>query len=173
MRWLVLLLALPLVPPAARAEETAARIDVLILRQSSEHAFRVDEALAKRLAADGIDIVTRDLADPISAEALRLFDVVALPDFSGLLPPSFGLQGNVVRHLGMKNNIARIHDYVRAGGALFYSPLVTTAGLPRTVAASVAAQRCRLTRPCGGGIEQHSFEPLEASERLLHRDRGR
>jgi len=90
--------------------------------------FKADAQLEKRLAADGIRLVVRKMSQPISAAQLKLFEVVIVPDFTGLAVPHFVPRKGVIRYLNAKQNIDRLHAYVRDGGGVFFSPLMTGGG---------------------------------------------
>ena len=89
---------------------------------------KVDAEVEKRLAAEGITLVVRKFAEPVSLDMLKLFDAVLIPDFSGLSTPFFVPSNLVTGYLDARHNIGEIHRYVEAGGGVFFSPLMSGAG---------------------------------------------
>ena len=84
--------------------------------------FTLDAEMKKRLEAEGIRLVVRDIAEPVSPEMLRLFHVVVLSNFDGLQAPTFVPHQFVIQHLNAKRNIELLHAYVAEGGGVFFSP---------------------------------------------------
>ncbi len=100
-------------------------IQALVLTSTFD---KQDGELEKRLEAEGIRLVTRKLADPLSLDMLKRFDVVIVPDFSGLVTPFFVPTSFVVGYYDTKRNIDELHRYVEAGGGVWFSPCMNGAG---------------------------------------------
>ena len=90
--------------------------------------YPVDSKIAAFLAADGIRIVGRPLAQPLSQDILRQFDLVILTTFMGLRAPWFALGDKLADYYTLKRNVAEIRAYVEAGGGLFFTPEFGWAG---------------------------------------------
>lgn len=120
---------LPACHSAAAEGQRNEPIHALILASSS---FKLDAEVEKRLLREGIQVVTKDMTEPLSAEMLKLFHVVILlvsGDLGGFQTPIFVPHEFVVKYLNGKRNIAELHRYVAAGGGLFVSVAMTGAGL--------------------------------------------
>ncbi|NQU39393.1 MAG: hypothetical protein HQ523_05525 [Lentisphaerae bacterium] len=93
------------------------RVDVLVLG----NRLKEDERLSSELAAQNINLVRRFVAEPLSMEMLRQFQVVVIGDaaegFEGYILPDHMAKARTV-----ERNLALIQDYVRAGGGLLFSP---------------------------------------------------
>lgn len=93
--------------------------------------FKIDPEIEKRLTREGVNIVSRDIGEPISHDMLRLFHfviLIAAGDLAGFQTPYFVPHEFVVRYLNGKRNIVELLRYVHNGGGLFFSVLMTGAG---------------------------------------------
>jgi hypothetical protein len=100
-------------------------VQALVLTSNFE---KPDAELEKRLQAEGIQLVTRKLSEPLSLDMLKLFDAVIVPDFNGLVTPFFVPSNVVVEYYDTKRNIEELHRYVEAGGGVWFSPCMNGAG---------------------------------------------
>jgi len=121
--WIIMSLVICSVNTAPAQE--VGHVNALVL--TGAH-FRLDDGIRERLDEQGIRLVVRQLGDPVSFEMLRLFEVVVVPDFAGLSTPVFTPHNHVVRHLNSARNIGLLHEYVQAGGGVFFSPAMLGAG---------------------------------------------
>ncbi|MBC7288001.1 MAG: hypothetical protein H5T86_08150, partial [Armatimonadetes bacterium] len=105
-----------------------AEIHALALTSSQD---KIAKETLEYLRSRGISIVLRPIDQPLSQELLRLFHVVLLFDFRGLIMPSFHDTkpgGSISQYFTRKRNIEELHKYVEAGGGLFFSPAVDDCG---------------------------------------------
>jgi hypothetical protein len=90
--------------------------------------MELDGKVAKLLKDEGIGVVQRGLADPISLEQLKCFEFVIIPDFAGAMVPNFIPAWGTINYLNLQKNLAALQQYVREGGGLFFSPLMAGGG---------------------------------------------
>jgi len=121
------LLATIAIAGVGSAEEPTAGPTVHALLLSGGN--RIDERVQKKLAQAGIEVVTRPVEEPLSRERLRLFHLVILADCGGLNVPFFGLYDHLSNYFTLARNIDLLHEYVAAGGGLFFQPMMGGAGL--------------------------------------------
>jgi len=112
---------------AASAAQAQPRETVKALILGSDY-FKLDAEVEKRLRAEGIEVLTRRMSEPVSFEMLKLFQVVIVPDFAGLQTPYFVPQQFVVKYFNAKRNLAELQRYVAGGGGLFFSPSMRGGG---------------------------------------------
>ncbi|MCX7599397.1 MAG: hypothetical protein N2512_11130 [Armatimonadetes bacterium] len=105
-----------------------AQIFALALTSSED---KIAPETVEHLKSLGITLVRRPVNQPLSQELLRLFHVVLLFDFRGLMMPYFHdtmPDGSMAQYFTRKRNIQELHRYVEAGGGLFFSPVVDDCG---------------------------------------------
>ena len=94
-------------------------VDVLVLAER----MKVDPQLIEQFERENVKLIVRKISDPLSAEMLRKFHVVMIADWCGLrttcfFPPSF-----MEAALTTGRNVTLLQDYVKSGGALFFTPI--------------------------------------------------
>lgn len=120
--WTSLLLAALLLGTMATAGAGAEPpVNVLVL---SAGDLQPDPQLAEQFAKEQVKLVTRKLADPLSAEMLRKFHVVLIGDWEGEggQGRSF-LRSHVEETLTIKRNTGLLQGYIKDGGGFFFTPL--------------------------------------------------
>lgn len=90
----------------------------------------VNAQLLERLETHGIRFVMQKLMEPVSAEMLRQFHVVVLPDFRGSDVESFFIVPHEIlqEHYAMQRNLELLHGYVSEGGGLLVMPFMSGGG---------------------------------------------
>ncbi|HEY3376298.1 MAG TPA: hypothetical protein VGL77_02290, partial [Armatimonadota bacterium] len=119
-RVLLVLCCLGLLTHNAGAQAGRPPVNVLVLVNT---AMSIDPALAQQLAPEGIQFVTRKLADPLSAEMLRQFHLVVIADWEGPKMAYYTMEF-VRDNLNIRRNLDLIQQYIKDGGGFFFSPVV-------------------------------------------------
>ncbi|MEM2117246.1 MAG: hypothetical protein QW754_05925, partial [Thermoplasmata archaeon] len=99
--------------------------------------FKLDEEIKKRLEKEGINIIVKNLDEPINYERLKLFNFVILiceGDFATSTVPVFFPREFVLKFFNCKTNLQEICKYVEKGGGLFFIPNVSGSGTETTEA---------------------------------------
>jgi len=122
-------LVLAMAASSARVEAVRpAEIFALALTSSQD---KIAPEMLDYLKSLGITVVTRPVNQPLSQDLLRLFHVVLLFDFRGLMMPYFHdtmPDGSIAQYFTRKRNIQELHRYVEEGGGLFFSPAIDDCG---------------------------------------------
>ncbi len=103
-------------------------LQVLIMEKSVPV---VDAVLRERLAAQNINLVKKKISEPLTIEALRMFDLVVLPSFTGTLPiEGFWIYPHDIlqRYLAIKDNLVLLQEYLAEGGGLLLIPSMRGGG---------------------------------------------
>ena len=104
-------------------------LTALVLTSAAE---KWDPQVVDYLKSQGLSLVFHPVADPLSPELLAPFDLVIIPDFTGLGVSSFQDGGAISQYYTLKQNLVELRHYVESGGSLFFSPSVTGGGLQAT-----------------------------------------
>ncbi|HEY3396110.1 MAG TPA: hypothetical protein VGM19_00475 [Armatimonadota bacterium] len=145
-------------PPTVRAAEPP--VNVLVL---SAGDLQPDPQLLTQFAAEGVTLVTRNLADPLSPEMLRQFHVVLIADWEGEggQGRSF-LRSHVEQTLTIQRNTGLLQTYIQDGGGFFFTPLygneLATESLTRFLAPYGAGVQCAQVRD-----DAHAFSSVKDS----------
>jgi len=101
-----------------------ATVHALVLTNSEAP---IDQRVAADLKAEGIELITRPLGEPLNQELLRQFHLVILMDCGGVYggglgAPFFHDSKFVADFYTKKHNIEQVQWYVEGGGGLLFCP---------------------------------------------------
>ena len=101
------------------AAEQSPGVDVLVLSER----MKIDPQLAEQFAGENVKFVVRKISDPLSEEMLRKFHVVLIADWDGPRTKWFFPPSHVEAALTTDRNVKLLQEYVKSGGALFFTPI--------------------------------------------------
>jgi hypothetical protein len=93
-----------------------------------------DPQVVDYLKGEGISLVFQPVSQPLSQDLLKPFQLVIIPDFTGLGMPLFHDGGSISQYYTTEQNFTELQQYVAGGGGLFVSPWVTGGGVETTEA---------------------------------------